>query len=212
LSREQTLYDIPDDWKANLRVGHCWCGKPRAEFDARQKIYCSQSHADEYSKRVKIWSVFKDKFLEKNGRVCSECSMTEEKWQTIQEQKEREFYGSMVSEFKDAIEFERSRRLIELQKDYERIFDDVEIFMNMGYHTKEAFHVPAGYERRYHKEYFQIEVDHKIAVSLGGEMWDENNLRPLCNQCHKKKTKQDMHKLKYVRKAKGSETLGVKGN
>jgi len=39
-----------------------------------------------------------------------------------------------------------------------------------------------------HKE---LEVDHKVAIMNGGDMWDENNLWVLCNKCHKEKTKED---------------------
>lgn len=207
MAREQTLYDIPDEWKENLRVGHCWCGKPRAEFDKRQKIYCSQEHADEYGKRVKIWSIFKNNFLEKCGRTCSICGMTEEQWDKQEQAKEIEFYNNLVIEYKDAIEFERARKLVELQKQLDKINDDAEILKDMSWHTREAFDIPQGYDSRFHKEHFQIEVDHINAVSLGGDMWDENNLRPLCNSCHKVKTKEDMHKLKFARKAKGTEKL-----
>lgn len=44
--------------------------------------------------------------------------------------------------------------------------------------------------------YFPIEnraeCDHIIPVSLGGSMWNENNLRTLCHKCHAKKTAQDV--------------------
>lgn len=31
-------------------------------------------------------------------------------------------------------------------------------------------------------------VDHIIPISKGGDMWDRDNLRCLCNSCHSKKT------------------------
>ena len=39
------------------------------------------------------------------------------------------------------------------------------------------------------------QCDHILAISLGGEMFDEDNLRTLCNPCHKIKTKEDAGKL-----------------
>ena len=38
----------------------------------------------------------------------------------------------------------------------------------------------------------RAECDHILAYSLGGDFWDENNLRTLCHECHKKKTKEDV--------------------
>ena len=48
----------------------------------------------------------------------------------------------------------------------------------------------------------RFEVDHIVAVSLGGDMWDEDNLQVLCYTDHKKKTKKDMEKLRAVKKKK----------
>lgn len=36
------------------------------------------------------------------------------------------------------------------------------------------------------------EVDHIIAIILGGHPWDYRNLQLLCSECHKKKTKSDI--------------------
>lgn len=40
-----------------------------------------------------------------------------------------------------------------------------------------------------------LHLDHIIALSLGGSMWDEVNLQTLCHYCHKVKTKEDKHKI-----------------
>lgn len=45
-----------------------------------------------------------------------------------------------------------------------------------------------------------IEVDHIIAIILGGHPWDYRNLQPLCSDCHKKKTKADMGILAWWRR------------
>lgn len=47
-----------------------------------------------------------------------------------------------------------------------------------------------------------FDVDHELAIALGGMCYDIDNLRPLCKKCHKKKTKEDMGKLKHQRKSK----------
>lgn len=41
----------------------------------------------------------------------------------------------------------------------------------------------------------RLEVDHIVAVSLGGEYFDPNNLRTLCQFCHKVKTRNDIRRL-----------------
>ena len=45
-----------------------------------------------------------------------------------------------------------------------------------------------------------MDVDHIIAVALGGPMWDKDNMETLCEKCHRKKTKEDMAMLKVRRK------------
>jgi len=52
-----------------------------------------------------------------------------------------------------------------------------------------------------------FEVDHIIAIILGGYCFDLENLRTLCSDCHKIKTKQDMAHLR--RKRRGLESLEV---
>lgn len=205
MSREQMLYDVPQEWRDNLKVGHCWCGKPRSEFDPRQKIYCSEEHSIEFSKRVKYWSSFKEDFLNKVGRICSECGITEEKFKVLEVDREKEYHIEQAKKHSDAIEFERARMLIELDKQYKNIFDDSYVMAEMHWSTKDSFNIDR-YER-FERRHFQIDVDHKIAVSLGGQMWDEDNLQPLCNDCHKKKTKNDMYKLKHKRKSNGISRL-----
>ena len=207
MSREQILNDIPQIWRDNLRVGHCWCGKPRSEFDKNQKIYCSTKHADEISSRVQYWSSFKDIFLRKHGKTCIKCGMTAEKFEKLEQTTEEQFYKDLAIEHKEAIEFERTKMLNELEEKRKMIFDDGYVMQHLGYKTKEAFSIDLDYDNRYHKEFFNIEVDHIKAISLGGEMWDEKNLQPLCNFCHKIKTKEDMQKLKILKKQKKNEVL-----
>ena len=46
------------------------------------------------------------------------------------------------------------------------------------------------------------EVDHIAPVSMGGAMFDMNNLQSLCKQCHKEKTIEDRRKLTLAQKLK----------
>lgn len=51
------------------------------------------------------------------------------------------------------------------------------------------------------------EMDHIIAIVLGGHPWDYRNLQALCEDCHKIKTAQDMKKLVIHRVHKKNHTL-----
>ena len=46
----------------------------------------------------------------------------------------------------------------------------------------------------------ELEADHIIAIKLGGDVFDMNNLQTLCEVCHKAKTKEDMKKIVLARK------------
>jgi|SRR6185312_7827735 len=55
-----------------------------------------------------------------------------------------------------------------------------------------------------------FDCDHIVAISLGGEMFNEDNLRTLCSECHKIKTKEDFGKLalkKRLNKVNNNDTL-----
>ena len=47
----------------------------------------------------------------------------------------------------------------------------------------------------------ETDVDHIIALCLGGDNSDDN-FRSLCEDCHKKKTKQDADRVRSVRRIK----------
>lgn len=34
----------------------------------------------------------------------------------------------------------------------------------------------------------RLELDHRLAMHLGGRMWDRRNLQCLCHECHKRKS------------------------
>lgn len=51
------------------------------------------------------------------------------------------------------------------------------------------------------KKEVSMEVDHVVPVALGGSD-SEDNLQGLCVDCHKKKTSQDIEKVKRARRFK----------
>ena len=50
------------------------------------------------------------------------------------------------------------------------------------------------------KDDSKFDVDHIIAISLGGMCYDLENVRTLCRDCHHIKTSQDMKHLKRERR------------
>jgi len=197
--RAQLKVDIPDEWMENLKHGRCWCGKDHTQFEKGQKFYCSKEHALEYDKRIVYWTHFKDAFLEKNGRICTNCGLNHEQNEKDEARRAKEHYQMIADSNPEALKAARAYMLKELQAKYEQIMDDAHVMEHIPWEVKNAFDINHD-DTHYQKNYFSIEVDHKIAVCLGGDMWDENNLQALCYKCHKEKTKEDMKKLKESRK------------
>jgi len=50
----------------------------------------------------------------------------------------------------------------------------------------------------------EFDCDHIKPIAIDGEMWDMDNLQTLCIECHKNKTKEDMH---IIRKYNSPEEL-----
>lgn len=48
-------------------------------------------------------------------------------------------------------------------------------------------------KKRLRKKY--LDVDHIIPIRMGGDLYDKANLRTLCKDCHKKKTRLDNEAL-----------------
>ena len=62
--------------------------------------------------------------------------------------------------------------------------------------TKETFNSPT-YKSN-------LIADHIIAIALGGDEWDINNIQTLCSKCDKIKTKEDAKKIARLRKVEKS--------
>lgn len=45
-----------------------------------------------------------------------------------------------------------------------------------------------------------LQVDHKIAITNGGDYWDESNLQTLCRKCHGIKTGRDLKTKNFKKK------------
>lgn len=205
MTREQISIEIPDEWNENMKHGRCWCGKDHTQFEKGQKFYCSLAHSKEYSKRIKYWSVFKEEILDEQGRKCIVCNHTQVTFDKMQEENKKDILRIESGKYPKAIKAGRAQMITELQEQFEKIKDDVYVLENMSYKISEAYHIPRTYVI-FHPKHFQLEVDHIIAVSLGGKMWDKKNLRVLCSDCHKVKTKDDMKKLRIKHKQEKNQT------
>lgn len=206
MPREQISVDIPDEWNENMKHGRCWCGKDHSEFDSGQKFYCSLRHAKAYAKRIKYWSIFKNEVLDEQGKICSECGLDKESHEKLHEKLRKQTFEREAKKHPEAIKQARAVMIKELQDKFEDIKSDSYVLENMDYEIREEFCISRTHDL-YERQWFQLEVDHIIAVSLGGEMWDKKNLRVLCSDCHKLKTREDMKKLKIQRKLEKNQTL-----
>jgi len=206
MPREQIHVDIPEEWNENMRHGRCWCGKIKTKFEKGQKYYCSKAHAAEYSKRITFWSSFKREILEEQGERCKKCGRDRKQFEKDRDKFEKKIILEESKKYPKAVHESRSVMLVELQKNFENIMTDEYVFEHMDWQLREKFAVPSSHDL-YDHQFFHVEVDHIKAVALGGKMWDKKNLQVLCSDCHKIKTKDDMNKIKFHRRSKGTETL-----
>ncbi len=209
MPREQISIEIPDEWNENMKHGRCWCGKDHSEFAKGQKFYCSTKHAKEYAKRIKYWSVFKEEVLDEMGSKCTQCGYDKDSFDKQQEKLRKKTFQNKAKEYPEAIKQARAVMITELQEKFEQIKDDGYVLEHMSWEIAEEHFISRSNDM-FERKWFSIEVDHIVAVSLGGAMWDKKNLRPLCSECHKIKTKEDMKKLKIQRTQEKNQTLEMK--
>ena len=203
MPREAMKDDYTQEEINNLESGKCWCGKPKLEFDKGMKVYCCKEHYRDWYRRTVPWSIFKDEVLEEMGKKCAGCGCTPESLKKKQKSK----YSDWIKLVKNnpecmlLVQNERVKQLNELEERYQKIMDnDYLIKMELGSRFGE---LPEGIPRAPEEDNWtedRFEVDHIIAVSLDGEMWDKKNLQILCYRCHKKKTSADMKILKAKRR------------
>lgn len=184
--RENIKYDIPKEWIKNFKKGLCpVCAKTKFEFNKFMKVYCSKKCQKEYSKRIYVWQDLRDKIIKERGKKCVKCKKTE---------------GQLSKEKKDYKENSRKEFIKNhpevLEQRRKELMDQAEEIYQQALNLKaEDIH---SWEYDMEKElpwaYDTFEVDHIIAVSNEGDMWDEKNLQVLCYTCHKEKTKEDMKK------------------
>ena len=58
-------------------------------------------------------------------------------------------------------------------------------------------------EKRFPKS--ELQVDHTIPVQMGGRLFEKANLRTMCRECHKAKTRLDSSALRWINGSQGKE-------
>jgi len=189
--RTYQAYKFTDEELENLKKGKCWCGKDKSEFQKGMKVYCSPEHREIWRKKVLTWQEFRDAFLRKHGEYCDICGVrNDEKTREKQYKEYRKEIEDLILKYQDGIIAEK---LLKLEEDYEREYRRTIDPKNISYSDVENYSkynnipFPTIEDKR-----IQFEVDHKIAIVNGGDEFDVNNLQVLCEECHKKKTKNDL--------------------
>lgn len=207
MPRETIKNDVPLEWRRRYKAGLCpVCEKSPEEFDKGQRIFCSSKCRGEYSSKFISWSELREKALKLYGNKCTKCGITEEKHRRTKDKEKLEFYRNYVLEHKQDITNRRDELLVDLDKRYRGDFERI----NNDQYVAEKL---LDWEERRKYDYYNsptFEVDHKLAIVNGGDMWDINNLQVLCKDCHNKKTQKDL-KTRTINKVRSKhKPLDVK--
>jgi|GEM_PF-4464717 len=196
MGREGYVYDVPEEWMTNLKLGLCWCGVPKTNFEKGQRVYCSEAHSKAFAARIKDWGSLRDRFIEKHGKKCDDCGITPEMQEVRRKELEDAWIDEIIANFQDAINRVRAAKLVELDERYQQLMNDRRFVYQNDWELRRADdRMPE--KPRY---FIDFDVDHKVAIVNGGNEWDEENLQVLCKECHKKKTKGDVRASKVQRK------------
>lgn len=209
MAREQIYVAIPEEWKIRKKQGLCpVCGNPREEFDKHRRVYCSEKCALEYSSHFITWSGLREEILERDGKICKTCNITEDKWQKRYKDKFKKEIAGLNEKYKDLLEAQKFELLAKAEKNYLERIKRIEAMDVDDYDVKRKLQDAYGVKVPDLSDYGWFpgfEVDHIIAICNGGSMWDKENLQTLCKECHKGKTKQDRRKQKEDREKKRLE-------
>ncbi len=197
--RESIKYDIPKEWVENFKKGCCpVCAKTKFEFDKGMKVYCSKKCRGLYSEGIYTWQEKRDKVLKERGAKCEKCKKTQKQLSKYKEDYKEEQKKKYIEEHPELLEQRRKELMEEAEEKYQKALNlkAEDLFL---YDIKE---LPWSYDG--------LEVDHIKPVALGGDMFDENNLKVLCYTCHKEKTSDDAKKIALLRKKEKMEKKGQK--
>ncbi len=200
--REQVRYDIPNEWILRRKAGLCpVCGKDKTEFDKGRRVYCSQECSDIFASRITTWQELRTDLLKERGEICELCCVDKAKNREDSRKNFKLLIDAWVEDNKVFVDKQREDELRKLDDwfndKYSRIMDNDFAKNSIDYDVRREMEKKSGLHN-----YVTFEVDHIKAVALGGDMWSKDNLRVLCVDCHKVKTKEDMGKIKYFNRKK----------
>ncbi len=188
INREQIVNKNTPEAIERLKKGFCpICGVDKTKFHKRMRAYCSPEHREQYYKNIFTWEEMRNRILARDNKTCQICQTNLEKSEKERETLRNEKFLEEGKKYPDEMELVRRHLLEEADTMYANALDDEFLALRVG---RNKLHWDAGLER------FYLEVDHIVPIVQGGDMWDEKNLRTLCNKCHKKKTKEDVKNKK----------------
>ncbi len=203
--RELIKNDVPELWRKRAKAGLCpVCGKDPSEFNKSMRVYCSVKCREKYASKYTSWNELRDKIFNERGKICKKCGKSQEKEKIKTEKRNKELLNQFIKEQKRLLEHFRDKKLVELSKRYEIDFKETMEDIKLAEDIK--WQLPDDIRKKYNWETYPRElsfhIDHIKAIVNDGDMWDEKNLQVLCEDCHIKKTGQDMKK-----RTKGNKTL-----
>ena len=195
--RQTIKNDVPELWKKRAKAGLCpVCGKTNQEFAKGMIVYCSVKCRDEYASHYELWGTLRDKILKRDNNTCQECGTNEEKVKKNWESSKKDVLNKFFEKEKREIEVFRDIELKKIsekyEEEYKEIMDDVKLFSRIRWELQKQFEKDYPEIFTYHWKSPSFCADHIRAIVNGGDMWDEKNLRCLCEECHKKKTQKDL--------------------
>ena len=197
MAREPTKSDYTEEELANLRSGRCWCGVPRPEFAKGLRVYCSIKHREEWYGRTISWSGYRDEIMGEREKRCVHCGLDDDGLEKKYAGEMKKWKRAVLKDprVREQMEARRIEMLNRVEELYAEAMDDWglarQAVRGFGYYDSSS-----GWPEP-HRAGF--EVDHIVAVALGGDMWDKKNLQILCTACHRAKTAKDVGKIKQRR-------------
>lgn len=193
-------HNVPKEWLENRELGLCpVCAKSKEEFNKGRKIYCSSECSKKYAECFISWQEYKNRLLD--NPVCAMCGLTQTSFEKSQKERLKKHNKELAEKYKDQIEAKKLELLREAEKEFLKKIEEIK---NMSINDWEISSMLRNeFDEKLKEDYTWrsfFDVDHIVAITNGGDMWDKQNLQVLCIDCHKKKTKEDM-------KAKGNSSI-----
>ena len=203
--RQAMKHDVPHEWAERRKEGVCpVCGKDKTQFQKGLRAFCSPEHRKRYNECFLTWDEMRTRIFIRDDYTCQTCGFKRykndggrdtERMKAAQIQKLQDWLKD--PEHAKAFAALREKKLIEISEEYERKYrdamDDYEFYRDDRW--TDALKGIALTPQEEREACPDLTVDHTVALMNGGKMWDEKNLKTMCDNCHVKKTKED-HAIK----------------